>query len=183
MQGRNKIQDAWSSTPYRVVEVPQENEAVYAVEQADGTGDLRRVHRTAMQICPSEPHTCQPVRPSSKRTLQNRRETDGFQGEGESDTEEIVIAVPKRRSARTNPVPVPETPAEVLDDPGAGSDEPTEQEVADEAQPPLRRSGRTTAGKHGNLHNEPRSTVNINSLAAFHLVNLILGTLKSNKRH
>ena len=76
VQGRNKIQDAWSSTPYRVVEVPQENGAVYAVERADGTGDLRRVHGTAMQICPSEPNICQPVRPSSKRTLQNTSETD-----------------------------------------------------------------------------------------------------------
>lgn len=137
------------------------------MEGADGAGDLRRVHRTAMQICPSEPHTCQPVRPSSKRTLQNIRETDELQGEGESDTEEIVIAVPKRQSGRTNPVPVPETLAEVLDDPGAGSDEPTEQDVADGAQPPLRRSSRTTAGKHGNLHNEPRSTVNIKLFSSF----------------
>ena len=74
VQGRNKIQDAWSSTPYRVVELPDKNRAVYAVERADGTGDLRQVHRTAMQICPSEPHTCQPVRPSSKRTMQHSRE-------------------------------------------------------------------------------------------------------------
>ena len=76
MQGCNKIQDAWSSTPYRVLELPDKNGAVYAVERADGTGDLRQVHRTAMQICPSEPHTCQPVRPSSKRTMQHSRETD-----------------------------------------------------------------------------------------------------------
>ena len=114
MQGRNKIQDAWSSNPYRVVELPDKNGAVYAVERADGTGDLRRqVHRTAMQIYPREPHTCQPVRPSSKRTMQHSRETDEFQRKGESDTEDIIIAVPKRGNVRTDPVPVPETPTEV----------------------------------------------------------------------
>ena len=90
VQGRNKIQDAWSSTPYRVVKLPDKNGAVYAVERADGTGDLRRVHRTAMQICPSEPHICQPARPSSKRTIQNSRRSDEFQREGESDTEDII---------------------------------------------------------------------------------------------
>ena len=69
-----------------------------------------------MQICPSEPHICQPVRPSSKRTMQNSRETDEFQREGKSDTDDIVIAVPKRRGTRTEAVPVPETPTEVPDD-------------------------------------------------------------------
>ena len=127
----------------------------------------------------SEPRIRQPVRLSSKRTLQNSRETEAFQREGESDTEEIVIAVPKRQGTRTDPVPVPATPIEVPDNPEAGSDEPAGPEAADEAQPPLRRSRRTTAGKHGNLYNEPRSTVNINSLVAFHLVNLILRTLKT----
>ena len=132
---------------------------------------------------PVNPHTCQSVRPSSERTLQNSREPDELQGEGESDIEEIGIAVPKRQSARTDPVPVPKTPAEDLDDPGASSNEPTKPKVTDEAQLPLRRSRRTTAGKHGNLHNEPRSTVNINSLEAFHLVNLILRTLKTNRQN
>ena len=137
----------------------------------------------AMQICPSEPQTYQPVRPSSKRTLKNSRETDEFKREGESDTKEIVIAVPKRQSTRTDPVPVPETPTEVLDDPGASSNEPTEPEVADESQLSLQRSRRTTAGKHGNLLNDSRSAVKINSLVPFNLVNLILRTLKKNKQH
>ena len=191
MQGRNKIQDAWSSTPYRVVELPNENGAVYAVERADGTGDSRRVHRKAMQICPSEPHICQPVRPSDKRTMQNGRETDEFQREIESDTEDIIIPVPKRGKTRTDSVPVPDTPTEVPEDLEAGSDGPAEPEIADEAEPeiadeaeqPLRRSSRTTAGKHGNLHKEPRSTVQINSLVAFHLVNLILIALRTHKQY
>ena len=99
--------------------------------------------------------------------MQNSRETNEFQ-RGESDTEDIVITVPKRGSTRTDAVPVPEIPTEVPDDPEAGSDEPAEPEIADE-EPPLRRSRWTTTGKHGNLHKEPRSTVNINSLEAFHL--------------
>ena len=88
----------------------------------------------------------------------------------------------KRESTRTEAVPVPETPIEVPDDPEAGSNEPAEPEIADEAEPPLRRSTWTTAGKHGNLHREPCSTVNINALVAFHLVNLILRTLKMYKQ-
>ena len=138
---------------------------------------------TAMQICPSEPaYICQPVRPSSKRTVPNSREIDELQRERESDIKDIIIAVLNRQSTRTDPVPVPKAP-EVLDDPKADSDRPAEPEIADEAKPPLRRSSRTTAGKHGNLHKEPRSTVSTNSLVAFHLVNLILRTLKTYKQY
>jgi len=92
----------------------------------------------------------------------------------------------KDKSTRIDPVPVPEAPTEVLDDPKADSNEPAEPEIvdeADEAEPSLPRSSQTTAGKHGNLYKEPRSTVNINSLVPFHLVNLILRPLKMHKQY
>lgn len=45
--GRNKIQDAWSSTLYKVVEVQG---ATYAVEPIEG-GQIKRVHRSNLRPC------------------------------------------------------------------------------------------------------------------------------------
>ena len=43
VQGRNKIQDTWSSTPYKVVARPGDN--VYTVQLADGSGVTKTVTR------------------------------------------------------------------------------------------------------------------------------------------
>lgn len=42
-QGRNKIQDSWSPTPYKVVDNLQDN--VYVIQLADGLGGLKTVTR------------------------------------------------------------------------------------------------------------------------------------------
>ena len=44
MQGRNKIQDTWHSTPYKVVSYLGDN--VYKIQLADGTGQTKNVTRT-----------------------------------------------------------------------------------------------------------------------------------------
>ena len=48
MRGRNKTQDKWSSTVYKVV---KRHGDVYDIELADGTGGLRRVNRAELQVC------------------------------------------------------------------------------------------------------------------------------------
>lgn len=44
--GRNKIQDTWSSVPYKVIARPGEN--VYSIQLADGSGPMRNVTRTEL---------------------------------------------------------------------------------------------------------------------------------------
>ena len=184
VRGRNKIQDAWSSTPYRVTELPEKDGVVYTVERADGTGDLRRIHRTAMQICPSEPETCRPIRPVPT-PQHDSRDTE----EMDSETEEIAfpiigshpehIAVIPDIPADNPDVGDDETPVPVPDVPAEGHDVNADEEAVEdkEPDPPPRRSTRSTAGKHGNPNREPRSAASMNSVAALHLVNFILRNL------
>ncbi|KAJ7996547.1 hypothetical protein DPEC_G00238170 [Dallia pectoralis] len=49
--GRNKIQDAWSSTPYRVIEI---RDTTYTVEPVEG-GPVRRVNRVDLRPCVEKP--------------------------------------------------------------------------------------------------------------------------------
>ena len=50
VRGRNKIQDAWKATPYRVVSRQGAND-VYVVEPADGFGEPRTVNRANLRLC------------------------------------------------------------------------------------------------------------------------------------
>ncbi|KAJ8362363.1 hypothetical protein AAFF_G00378260 [Aldrovandia affinis] len=54
VKGRNKIQDTWDSTPYRVVQQPDHQGAVYSVVPASQDGPVRRVHRTELRRVPGE---------------------------------------------------------------------------------------------------------------------------------
>ncbi|KAJ8407241.1 hypothetical protein AAFF_G00278150 [Aldrovandia affinis] len=54
VKGRNKIQDTWDSTPYRVVQQPDHQGAVYSVIPASQDGPVRRVHRTELRRVPGE---------------------------------------------------------------------------------------------------------------------------------
>ncbi|KAJ7999930.1 hypothetical protein DPEC_G00199510 [Dallia pectoralis] len=49
--GRNKIQDAWSSTPYRVIDI---RDTTYTVEPVEG-GPVRRVNRVDLRPCVEKP--------------------------------------------------------------------------------------------------------------------------------
>ena len=50
VRGRNKIQDAWETTPYRVVS-RQGASDVYIREPADGFGEPRTVNRVHLRLC------------------------------------------------------------------------------------------------------------------------------------
>ena len=61
--GRNKIQDVWQPTPYRVV-MRQGTNDVYVVEPADGFGEQHTVNRAALRLCVpgNNPTAAQPAR-------------------------------------------------------------------------------------------------------------------------
>ena len=69
VQGRSKIQDSRDSTPYRGFQVPQDGGAVYAVEPADGAGEPRRIHRSALRYVLDQLNLLPPSRPNSSADL------------------------------------------------------------------------------------------------------------------
>lgn len=64
-QGHQKSQDIWSPVLYQAVQVPTEPDGPYVITLADGTGPMRRVHRTEMREAPPEILPYAPVVPKS----------------------------------------------------------------------------------------------------------------------
>ena len=51
VHGRNKIQDAWDSILYKVVDVPRDNfVSFYIVEPVDCPGEIKKVHQGNLRI-------------------------------------------------------------------------------------------------------------------------------------
>ena len=51
VRGRNKIQDAWDSILYKVVDVPRDNfVSFFTMEPVDCPGEIEKVHRGNLRI-------------------------------------------------------------------------------------------------------------------------------------
>jgi hypothetical protein len=140
VQGRNKIQDMWDSTPYKVVDSLGDN--VYSIQLADGSGPVKNVTRREIldtgEVIPNDLQ--------EEILVTNSDSSD-------SDSEESYIGVIQYNQEESDnpdePVPTPEYC------------EPT-HEVSQNSEPsvkPIRHSSRSTAGKHSNPHRLPKSAV------------------------
>ena len=129
VQGRNKIQDVWDSTPYKVIATPGNN--VYTIQLADGSGPKRNVTRREMfdtgEIVLSESESEESVSDTeSESGHQVYKAADAYdEFANHSDSDEIEI----------------------------------QPEVVHTPPIPPRRSTRSTAGKHSNPHHLPRSAI------------------------
>jgi len=96
VHGRNKIQDAWDSTPYKVVDVPTDlYSSVYTVEPVNDPGQTRKVHRTNLRLSMTNPHVEQkdpgPKPVSKSKSLDPSNKAD----EEDNSDEELVLIFPK----------------------------------------------------------------------------------------
>ena len=111
--GRNKIQDTWSSIPYKVVARPGEN--VYSIQLADGTGPLRNVTRTEILDTGDEVEdksdsdvdviVDQPMDITAQQEaplIGDMLQSDEYGGQSEEDSgDEMEQAVPRRSGRST----------------------------------------------------------------------------------
>lgn len=140
VQGRNKIQDMWDSTPYKVIDSLGDN--VYSIQLADGSRPVKNVTRRKIldtgEVVPNESHEEIPVTDSDSN---------------DSDSEEFFYGVIQHSrdesDSQDEPVPTPEHCVPTVD--VSQSSEPSVN--------PLRRSTRNTAGQHSNPHRLPKSAV------------------------
>jgi len=72
VRGRNKIQDAWDSSLYKVVDVARDNLlSFYTAVSVDSPGETEKVHRSNLRISTVHPnkeqkgHRSKPTKPSS----------------------------------------------------------------------------------------------------------------------
>lgn len=52
IKGRNKIQDWWDATLYKVVRQPREGGAPYSIIPVGQEGPIRQVHRAELRVVP-----------------------------------------------------------------------------------------------------------------------------------
>lgn len=171
-RGRHKMQDLWGSTVYSILRVPKEGGAVYTIAPKDDQSNTKNVHRTPLKAvigveppgCAAASHPAPPDRPVSESS-----------GDGD-----LLLLVPEAAPLSTLPATraiaeaqtTPQVPRHLADlvptEPG-----PSMPSVIAPAQPaaPLvipstsssdtsnmapRRSARSTAGQHSNVHRIPR---------------------------
>ncbi|KXJ15652.1 Retrovirus-related Pol polyprotein from transposon 297 [Exaiptasia diaphana] len=182
--GRNKIQDAWDSTPYKVIgRIGDSN--TYKVESLSEPGVTTTIYRTDILIGDIQPdyHHHEPVvtqksSPTGPDGLPGTSE-EAYSSDELSDDDELVVLrsqeqgtsllkTPDFFSQVTTPEDVDESvPLPTVDD----ADHPAtdaqpevscplgENTSTEDAEPTLRRSTRQGAGQHSNPHNLPRSAV------------------------
>ena len=145
--GRNKIQDVWQPTPYRVV-MRQGTNDVYMVEPADGFGQQHTVNRAALRLCVSgyNPTAAQPAR---RRRLPCPPSVTSAGSDDTSDTSSAPLLWTVRDQVDSEEA----SSASPVSDSSSMSD----NEEEDVRPVTLRRTCRTRAGTHTNPGNWPRS--------------------------
>ena len=166
--GRNKIQDAWEPRMYIVAGIPTEDGGPYTVTPCDGSTEPRKVHRAEIQPCPVRGPPDSNLLPVKRRAAavpkqSIHEDTTSTDTDGEflllSNTNSSKPA--RRPNSEPNSVPNRinySDPQRTVPD-----DIPmTRQESAAGRSPRavLRRSKRTTAGKHSNPHKLLQPTCN-----------------------
>ena len=127
--GRNKIQDVWQPTPYRVVMRQGAND-VYVVEPADGFRQQHTVNRAAL--------------PARRRRLPCPPSVTSAGSDDTSDTSSVPLLwtvrdqVDRKETSSSSPV--------------SDSSSTSDNEEEDVRPVTLRRTYRTRAGKSGNAH-------------------------------
>ena len=159
--GRNKIQDFWSPTPYRVQAKLQDN--VYQIQLADGSGPLKTVTRTEIldiNKLDREEDATNDVSYCGT-TEEPEHEAEQLEIDQDSDEDEDIIILGKEGSENQ----VERTAAEESRAPRGPEIAGTVIVPDGESQMP-RRSTRRNAGQHSNPHHLPRSAVAPSQLAS-----------------
>ena len=168
-RGRHKISDLWSSVVYQVLRAPRGEGAVYTIAPVADLEKVRNVHRNMLKAkvgpdLAGPPLASPPTPPLQSAALELPSCSDDDLWVLVPETS-LPSAVPVAGSAgpmgppaaaRPREAPVPGTP---LAQEGAlvfGSSPPPVGAIG-VSQPAVRRTGRSTAGQHSNVHHLPRS--------------------------
>ena len=157
VKGRNKIQDSWSPTLYRVIGVPDKDGAAYTVQLYKGDAEPRKVSRSFMRKCPL-------IKPQDFARRRTQTHTSALTEESDSeDEDEVAIVI--RTSNAPDAHPVLQT-TDVEDTPDI-TDIITDGQAEKTTDRKLRRTTRTTAGKSGSRYGFTQSVLVASTTAYF----------------
>ena len=166
-QGRHKIQDAWDPTVYEVVRALDDQGRVYTLRPRDGMGPEKNIHRSELRAIPDgaaaklPPWTERPP-PGDSPVVQSASNLPVDEDESDSDS---MVLVETFSAPRTTPTPMSDPPTSeppTFETTPVPSPRQLSQGIdPEESEPPgaseVRRSSRSTAGRHQNPFNLPRS--------------------------
>lgn len=132
IRGKHKLADRWERTIYVIVRQPNEDIPVYVIQQEDGQGRERTLHRNLLLPCPFETRAAQPrvtfVPPKPRPRTRIRSATQpepkissSSDDEGEDD---FLIDIPGPATTFYRPVPAPRRLVPPSDDKPSDDDEP-----------------------------------------------------------
>ena len=172
---RHKIQDRWCSMVYRVVKAPTEGGSVYTIAPADDLDHIRQVHRTLLKaVVRAAPLGRIPAPISTPPDLPPVEDDVSWDGDLLVLRPAALSAIPTPPAAVPRHIPelLPSTTDLALTLPGpsvapatVAADLPSVHSAVPSGPCPstsntaARRTVRSTAGQHSNLHHLPRPLV------------------------
>lgn len=159
-RGRRKIHDVWASVVYKVLRAPEARGSVYTIAPLDDPGRVKNVHRSLLKSALNSVVGC----PSSESSQDERTpvvDEPSLGGDWLLLVEEPTLAqtgsqptlqaqAPLQLAQQEEPVSSSVSRHQVDPLPGATNTPPGDEETF------LRRSTRTTAGRHPNRHHLPQ---------------------------
>lgn len=162
VQGRNKIQDVWQHTPYRVIGRPDPEGNVYTVQPVDGVGAPRNVSRTEILDTGELAFDALKHEESQKNTGGSENSDVEFTSSDKCATEEVSRDSEESVDIIVKSVELQEPPEDIVSTCYDGDDESNMEDATGYPSQPeiqLRRTTRKTAGKHSNIAHLPKSVL------------------------
>lgn len=167
VRGRHKIQDVWSSVLYEVVKAPQRDGSVYTIAPVDDSSKVKHVHRTLLKTCPQGTagdkgtDTCPPEDVVSHHLAEDSLDGDLCVILPESTQTHVPVnSLCPQTDVAPAPIPQPDPSVPSTSSGGQLQVWPPHHlaENQQEAEPEaVRRSNRSTAGRHTNIHHLPQA--------------------------
>ncbi|XP_025756135.1 uncharacterized protein LOC112842866 [Oreochromis niloticus] len=199
-RGRCKIQDRWKPAVYRILKAPKGGGAVYTIAPADDPSSVKHVHRTLLKAVVMAPTPSEGPAPcGSPHGPEISSAEPEHDSSSDSDLLFLSIGAPQVNvSPSYSPVAVIPSSSELLLPPeDRTSDVPATCTVTPSAAPVpssslpvpttssdtrnivVRRTARSTAGQHSNIHHLPRPTGEVAQGAANSISELRIHTVSA----
>ena len=175
VRGRHKIQDLWKSQLHQVVKVPKLGGVVYTIAPVDDMEKVKHVHRTMLKPHVGAKPPCQPA-PVLPIVAPSEEGPDDDPGilmlhipdpppQPEPTVSVAPAAMPLPVAARLPCPSLLSGPSGSQPQPEEGQELPPVEDVPisppDSNATEVRRTARTTAGQHSNLHHLPRPALGV----------------------
>ena len=171
VRGKNKIQDQWSPTLYKILKAPKGDGPVYTIAPLEHLERVKRVHRTSLTRVPQNLSPDFLTRGGDKDPGLEPADASSEEGDWEDGDWWLVENPLDSREIQTTPLPVPVVPAQEASGPSGVMPQGT---ILRPANPTVtaglvqdgpgpsgvvsRRTMRATAGRHKNIHHLPEAT-------------------------